>query len=281
MGARPPIKVHRRARDLPSRIDLEVPDSHNAADAAILIAHRKFLDSAIDVLRTGPREMDKPSQFVLVALAVRVIQRAAAAHTLCVQGYGTEASPLLRAMLSALASVIYVAEENSDSRALAFMADETRIAKKRLPRLRDQGLLTDDEAQRFLDETTRFNIERIAHYEALGIPTDAPNHGSRTWHGYARDEQFFGAIGLKLWYDSFYASLSEDSHGSVWSVFKEMKSLALGDVTFGPHYEGTRFAVSSSYAFVTRCLNELDRALGLNQHATTAETMRLALARGS
>ena len=102
-----------------------MPDSHNAADAAILIAHRKFLDSAIDVLRTGPREMDKPSQFVLVALAVRVIQRAAAAHTLCVQGYGTEASPLLRAMLSAVASIIYVAQENSDSRALAFMADES------------------------------------------------------------------------------------------------------------------------------------------------------------
>jgi hypothetical protein len=117
-----------------------VPDSHDATDAAILIAHRKFLDSAIDVLRKGPREMDEPSQFVLVALAVRVIQRAAAAHTLRVQGYGTEASPLLRAMLSALASVIYVAQENSDSRALAFMADETRIAKKRLPRLRDQGL---------------------------------------------------------------------------------------------------------------------------------------------
>ena len=278
----PAARLRLRVRALPRKIHLDVPDSLDPADAAILIAHRTFLDSAIDVLRHGPSEMDRPSAFVLVALAVRLIQRAAAAHTLCVQGYGTEASPLLRSMLSALASIIYVAQDNSDSRALAFMADETRIANNRLPRLESQGLLTAEEAQRFLNESTRTNIERIAHYEALGINTDAPNQGGRTWHGYANDEQFFASIGLKPWYDSFYASLSEDSHASVWSIFKEMKSLALGDVAFGPHYEGTRFAVSSSYAFVSRCLAELDQALGLNQQgpiATIAETMRWALAR--
>jgi hypothetical protein len=260
-----------------------VKDEHDAADAAILVAHRRYLDAAIDLLRlVATTGIDSPSRFVLMALAIRLVQRGTAAHTLCVQGYGADADPILRSMLSALASTIHVTAANSDGRALAYMADETRIARNRLPRLREHGLLTAAEAARLLDESVTFDAERREHYALMGISAEAHSGRGRAWHGHPTDEQFFAALGLTAWYDTFYASMSEDSHATAWSVVGEMKALARGETTFGPRYEATRFVVSASYAFITRCVRELDRYFDLKREpsiAAASEAMRLTLTR--
>ena len=255
---------------------------HDLKARQLLVAHREFLDAAIEVVRLWP--VDGPAALVLSALSMRLLQRGAAAHTLCVSGYAAEAGPLLRVMLSALASITYIAASDSDSRALAFLAEETRVARNRLPRLGDQGLLTTNEATRLLHESESFNTERIAHYAKLGIQLDKPDRPGRSWHGYPNDEQFFTGTGLKAWYDSFYASFSEDSHASAWSLLTEIQALARGDLAFGPHYGNNRdlrFAIASSLAFVTRCLFEFDAAQNLGRHdhiVAFSEVMRRALA---
>jgi Family of unknown function (DUF5677) len=255
-------------------------DAHEAAAVQLIVAHRRFLDAAIDVLRQVIPQMaatfDRPSPLVLLTLAMRLVQRGTAAHALCVNGYARDADPVLRSMLSALASITYVAAADSEGRALAFLADEVRISRNLIPRVRDQALLTPDEADRLLRQTEEFNAARVEHFAALGIDPDKPDRPGRSWHGYPSDEQFFAAIGLKDEYDASYARLSEDSHGSAWSLLGDIQALARGDFTFGPIFGNTvalRYAIGSSYKFVSLCLGQVDAALGLRQGAViTAAT---------
>lgn len=257
--------------------------AHDAAAIELLVAHRRYLDAAIDVLRKVPTVFERPSPLVLLALAMRLVQRGAGVHTLCVQGYAAEAGPVLRSMLSAVASITYIEQQDTDSRALTFLNDEVRISRNLLPRARDQGLLTPEEVERLLGQTETFNRERVEQFAPEGIHVDKQDRPGRTWHGYANDEQFFDAIGLKPWYDSFYSGLSEDSHGSSWSLLGDIQKLARGEFTFGPHYGNTadlRFTIAGSYSFVNRCLLVLDRGLALQQLGaitTSLERIRAAL----
>jgi hypothetical protein len=262
---------------------MSTADAHDAPARDLLVAHRQYLDAAVDVLRHVPPKFVRPAPLVLLALGMRLVERGCAAHTLCVQGYARDVGPVLRSMLSAVASITYIAKANADSRALAFLDDEVRIARNIIPRIRDQELFTPDEADRLLRQTETFNSGRVKAFAAEGISADKEGRTGRSWHGYATDEQFFDAIGLRPWYDAFYSRLSEDSHGSSWSLFSEMQSLARGDYTFGPHYGNTvdlRYAIASSYTIVNGCLVQIDAAVALDQTAAVAraaEAMRAAM----
>jgi len=53
----------------------------------------------------------------------------------------------------------------------------------------------------------------------------------------------------------------------MWSLTREMRAIASGSIVFGPEGKDTRFVIAASWAFVSECLTQLNRARNLGQTA--------------
>jgi hypothetical protein len=65
----------------------------------------------------------KPGQIVVFAVVARIIQIGCALQDLLERGYGGEAYPLARSMLTGMVHVVALVDRDTDGRALQFMTD--------------------------------------------------------------------------------------------------------------------------------------------------------------
>ncbi|MDE3111742.1 MAG: hypothetical protein KGN00_05050 [Chloroflexota bacterium] len=243
----------------------EVPDEPRRA--AILKAHDQLLNRAAAFLQGVPITVEgKPGQIVVFAVVARVIQIGCALQELLERGYGGEAYPLARSMLTGMVHVVALVDGDTDGRALQFMTDAEKYQLQLIERAERYEIWNSEKAQAEREgvvESYRAFLERFAKQGV--VPSKIKPEGTRTWHGLNSERALFEAMGMKHIYELDYAWLSDETHVNIGAVTGELMDALDGHTGFGPKGELPHEILFASSYSIPEVLVQLSNLLGLNR----------------
>lgn len=230
---------------------------------ALLGAHKAFLRACNDLLNEWRLVSHGPGQTVAHALASRVQQNARALHVLLEAGYAAECGPILRATASVAVALLYIADQDPDGRARAFILQGLRERRARLPDLVSVGSIEERRAQTFHE---RLDTE-IAALEAAadhGLVATKLGASPRTWHGLGSEMELCRRMDVYDWYVRYYRPFSDETHATLNGLTDEIDDTVRGYGISGPHFDDPDWAVEASMDFASQSLAQLDGLFGLD-----------------
>jgi hypothetical protein len=183
-------------------------------------------------------------------------------------------------MLSGAITLVYIADADSDARAVAYLHHEEHVRKKRISDLikksnqaRSLGLspqyFSEGELQQITDEDTELtkaNAAKFAAFAAQGISPKKLGSRRDTWHG-LNDRELFEAVGGADWYLAYYRLFSDDGHVTANSLYTEFSQRLAGHVDIGPRYEDPIHLIGASDKAIPETLSQINRSLGIGSLA--------------
>lgn len=168
-----------------------------------------------------------------------------------------------RAMVSATLSMLLIAEDDSDSRALLFAQFQRRLRRQRGRALVKHGHLTQKragelEAQQVAEERKALEAQARAGTRPAKRLGDHP-HG---WSGLT-DYAMAGRFQKAGWCDLFYGPMSDQSHVNAAAIAGEISSLLQGDVTIGGRFDSPFLVVLAACETVSQAAEVIDRFFSL------------------
>jgi hypothetical protein len=229
-------------------------------------------------VKPGPLRVDVP-----YALYVRMMQLARAISFLSANGYGEEAKPLARALLSTSIAIRVIVgddlrakpsvqgqppvdlEKISDGRALAYLSHHTFIRRRLNQAYLLRGWVDKQTVEEVDKEVDAQDAATLAEYEKHGITPIKLGAKEDSWHGLT-DEAAAKLVGVPDWYDLYYRPFSEESHGSEPAVRAELERLGKdGTVKIGPRYDDPFPVLNALLNAVGAAMLALDRQFGLGK----------------
>jgi hypothetical protein len=249
----------------------------------MLAAADTFLREMDATLASGSVKPGSLRVDVPYALYVRMMQLARAISFLGANGYGEEAKPLARAILSTSIAIKVIVgddlrnkpplqdqppvdfEKVSDGRALAYLSYHTFIRRRLNQAYLRRGWVDRQRVEEVDREVDAQDAATLAEYEKQGITPIKLGTKEDSWHGLS-DEAAATLVGVPDWYDLYYRPFSEESHGSEPAIRAELERLAKdGIVKIGPRYDDPFPVLNALLNAVGAAMLGLDRQFGLGR----------------
>jgi hypothetical protein len=227
------------------------------ADRALLTAHEELLTRIYLFLRSSKFPRAKPSDILIVGLALRVVQLSHALHALCENGHAGEAGPLARAILSGCASLVAICDSDRDERAYAYTLS-ARLPRKRVEAAAKELGLSPEASAQFAADAVEANRSNAKAFRDAGVYQRKLGQRKDTWHGLT-ERELFEKMGMSLWYEIFYRAFSDESHVNARAIGAELTEVLAADIGLG-----SKFAPSGEVLAASgRCAAEVIAQLNL------------------
>lgn len=239
---------------------------------AILKAHDRLLNRAAEFLQGIQITVEgKPGQIVVFALVARIIQIGCALQDLLERGYGGEAHPLARSMLTGMAHIVALVDRETDGRALQFMIDSEKHQLQLVERAERYEIWDSPKANVAREEIAKSYREFRERFAKQGVvASKIKPEGTRTWHGLNSERDLFEALGMGHVYEFDYAWLSDETHMNIGAVTGELLDAVDGQTGFGPKGELPREVLFASSYAIPEALAQLSNLLGLGRRDEAA-----------
>ncbi len=181
-------------------------------------------------------------------------------------------------MVNAAVDIIFIAEKDTNERALTYAMHSRERRRRRAKSLADHGFIRKDQAEAWDAQETQKEEESLIQHAASGVkPMEKLADRKTSWHGQS-DEYLIRAVGRGDWYDLYYVPFSDTAHANVVGSLKEMQELAAGEVNIGPRFDDVPLSVVilASADTLSKALSEINRyfALGLEKEV---ENMKMKM----
>ncbi len=229
---------------------------------------------------------DMPTgDFILYVIWFRLLQTAQSIQQSCFAGYARDQQALARSMVNSACDLIFIAEEDTPSRALLWshfsIARRKWIAQGYLR----AGMITQAQYEASEAEADAKEKDAMAELEAEGLkPSPKFNEEGQspapTWTG-LRDAALIKRVGRDDWYKAFYVPFSDAAHSSVLHSVEEIHQLRAGHVSIGPRYSPLVLfpIVMCVRETLTRALETLDKHFSLGKATQIEAQDRTLIAR--
>jgi len=226
-------------------------------DRELLQAHETLLRRLVDFLRSANFPRQRPSDVLVVGLAVRVLQLAHALHLLVEGGHAGEGGPIARAILSGCASLVAICDTDRDGRAYAYTLS-ARLPKARVEAAAKELGMAPDDAARFAAAAVEANRGNAQAFRDAGVYQRKMGLRKDTWHGLT-DRKLFSEMGMSLWYEIFYRTFSDESHVNARAIGPELDEVLAADIGLGSKFARSFEVLTAS----GRCAAEVVAQLNL------------------
>ena len=168
-----------------------------------------------------------------------VVNRALAVQSGARDGFAHEAEPIVRSLLNASGSFLYLATKPAselDGYAFLYWLHAERVGLDRAKELEKAGRIdkvTVDEMRAQIRQAMD-DHRKAARADGITIP---PKPGRRpdTWTGYT-DKELLEQVGAGAWYDIYYRYLSSGVHVDATTIADDLRALARGSAEVGPRF---------------------------------------------
>lgn len=232
----------------------EPPHGRDENYLALQAAHEGYLraihDIADPMLPGGAL-----GRTIAYSLFKYILQLGRATHALVELGYGDEAQPVVRAMISATVNLVFIVESNNpDGWALRYWLELTAHELHLLERERRLGRFEAGVIDARLQETRDLDAQAREQAERDGmiLPdklVDPFRHSARedTWTGLS-DRAMFESLQLADWREAEYFYFSTIVHAQATSLIPITNSIMDGKLpATGPHHRTPVAVVATSY----------------------------------
>lgn len=248
------------------------PRALPAEHRPLLEAHDRFLREAYAFLASTQDQLKSIGAVMVYVLFTRLLQHARGLHLLVIGGYPEEAELIARAMTITATSLVAIVDDDSDARALQFVAHSKVQRRRKLDGYFRQEILGADEANAWHESVNREEDKILADYRDHGVVPSKIGRGHMFWHGMTESD-LFRKMKAERWLDLFYGPFSEEVHGTVESVADATRKLVQDQlVRLGPTYSDPRMVVAASYETVSQALIQIDTHYDLGRR-TEAEAI--------
>ena len=152
---------------------------------ALLAAFGRFLRGQGDAAVPAAQHLTEgPAAFLLYALFLRALQLGRAVQELCIDGHALEAQMIARPMVSGTLSMLLIAQQDSDARALLFAQFQRKVRRQRAAAGVKHGHSTQQRADEV--EATEIAEEQLAlaAHAAAGLqPANPLGRSPLSWSG--------------------------------------------------------------------------------------------------
>lgn len=235
-------------------------------DQRLVRAHDDMLKAAASMLEGVPVNVDgKPGQVTVFATVARVIQIGCAVQDLMERGYGEEAAPLARSMLSGAMTVVALVDADTDGRALAYQMHAEKYENTLIDRAEKYEIFDREQAARERRKTAdRFRDGREM-FARNGVTPARLGDSDRCWHGLNSDKALFEKMGWSHIYELDYAWLSDEVHFNIGAIGRELSELFDQNLSFGPKGQVDDKVLKASADAVLESLVQLSNLLQLGK----------------
>ena len=220
--------------------------------------HEWLLQSCMKCMDEGNVQLNDLMKNIVYMLFIKGFRTYWPILILCKQGFGVEASLILRAQLNNLIALNYIAKD--DKRAIRYAEFESVFRKHGLDLLQTSKTLEKEKKEelRKLDEELSESIDQIRSKYGLKNPRPMD------WPG-CRIKKMAEDVGMDNDYNLVYGQLSELEHSGPGSVQRYAK-IEGSDVVLepGPSEEMIEIVLFTSFRYMFKMLEKTNEIVGLN-----------------
>jgi hypothetical protein len=232
----------------------------------LLRAHDEMLTAAANCLQGVRVTVEgKPAQITVLALVARIIQIGCALQELMERGYGDEAAPLARSMLTGVANVVAIVDGEPDGRALSYQLHAETFERKLIDRAEKYEIFDPERAKAEREDTERKFKQARAMFEGFGVVRAQLGESDRYWHGLNTERDLFAKMGMLPQYELEYAWLSDEVHVNIGAISRELTDAFDEKLGFGPRGNVPDIVLMASSDAIPEALAQLSNLLGLNK----------------
>lgn len=232
----------------------------------LLRAHDEMLSAAVGFLQGVRVTVEgKPAQITVFALVARIIQIGCALQELMERGYGDEAAPLARSMLTGVANVVAIVDGEPDGRALSYQLHAEKFERRLIDRAEKYDIFDAEQAKAAREDSERRFKQGRTMFEKFGVAPARLGESDRYWHGLNTERDLFEKIGMLPQYELDYAWLSDEVHVNIGAISRELTEAFDEKLGFGPKGPVPDSVLMASSDAIPEALAQLSTLLGLNQ----------------
>jgi hypothetical protein len=228
----------------------------------------------------------RTGELILYTIWFRLLETARSVEQSCYAGYAREQQPLARSMVNSACDLIFIAKEETPSRALLWAYFSIERRKRIGQGYVRAGMVKQSQLEALEAEASAKEKDAIAELEAEGVKpypkfNQTMNNPPKTWTGLTDADLIINKVGHLDWYLGFYVPFSDAAHGSVLSAVEEVHQLRGGVITVGPRDSPLILfhIVMCIRETLARALETLDKYFSLGKASEIDQQDRTLIAR--